>query len=834
MFPMRVLVVDDDEAGRYLVVSILKAEGHVAVEAVDGIDALEKARADVPDVVITDILMPRMDGYQLAREWKIDPQLSMVPLIFLTASYTDPADEKFAVELGADGFLSKPVDSDTLVRALETVMSDVSYDAVHRPTDMSEVEVLQEYSDRVVHKLEQKLADLERANSMLESAMDALSREAESRGVLVTELNAEVSRRQAREIELQQERDFSQRIVETLDVFIVATDLDRRITLFSPGAERISGHASDAVVGRDYLELFAPPEDSERRRDLDQALMASGGTQRLTNQWVMRSGEQRVFDWSATILRDVDAEPAGVIRFGIDVTDRAVRGATERVMGVVDLAVLTDSPLGDVLDLTCAHAADEYGFAAVWTALLGDGELDVTAAAGPVAPSLGDAFAKDSDMICPLGDVSVLSQPVRFTMSHEGIPAPWAAFALEHEVQSAAVVPIRVHGQVIGIMGVVAHSAHGLDGGYLQALESLADRLGVAILYSHAREQLALQSAALESAANAIVITDLSGRVTWVNNAFAAMTGYTLDQVVGQELLGEGAGYREPRYREAWSRLERGEVWRGEVTNRTREGTEYTEDVTIAPVKDASGAPSHAVIVKQDVSDRVRLERLKSDFVAMVSHELRTPLTTIIGYADLLSAGGGTLDAARVSSATESIRAGGQRMKAIVEQLLEVTQIQAEGVEVQTAPFDIGHLVTEIAQSVSRTDRHRLQLDVPDDLPIIEIDARRISHALSNIIENAVKYSPEGGAITVAVHDLGDSLVISVADEGVGMSDEELPRLFQAFSQQDMSSTRSFGGIGMGLFVAYQFVAAHGGEITVRSRKNHGSTFEIRLPTSRP
>jgi PAS domain S-box-containing protein len=382
-------------------------------------------------------------------------------------------------------------------------------------------------------------------------------------------------------------------------------------------------------------------------------------------------------------------------------------------------------------------------------------------------------------------------------------------------------------------MGAVGYSERAFDDALVQSLQLLADRLGVAILYSQARVQLALQSAALESAANAIVITDLSGRVRWVNTAFEPMTGYRSDQAVGQELLGEGEGYHEPGYREAWARLKAGHAWRGEVTNRTRDGVEYAEDVTIAPVRDASGAPTHAVIVKQDVSERVRLERLKTDFVAMVSHELRTPLTTIIGYADLLTTGGDALDAERVSSANTSIKQSGQRMKRMVEQLLEVTQIQAEGVEVKTAAFDLGHLVAEVVQSVPCGDRHELHLDVPVDLPPIEIDARRISHALRNIVENAVKYSPEGGAIRVGVRREAEQLVVSVADEGVGMSEEEIPRLFEAFSQQDMSSTRSFGGIGMGLFVAYEFVAAHGGRIEVLSRRGHGSTFEVYLPLGR-
>ncbi len=382
----------------------------------------------------------------------------------------------------------------------------------------------------------------------------------------------------------------------------------------------------------------------------------------------------------------------------------------------------------------------------------------------------------------------------------------------------------------MGVVGAASYSARAFPALVQHALQSIADRLGVALLYGQAREQLALQSAALESAANAIVIADLDGRVLWANPAFEDMTGYSAQEVPGTDLFARGAGYREPAYAEGWQWLREGRSWRGEVVNKTREGVEYHEDVTIAPVRNEAGDVAHGVIVKQDISERVRFEQLKSDFVAMVSHELRTPLTTIIGYADLLAARAAALDSDKVSGVAGSIQGSGRKMKEIIEQLLEVSEIQAEGVHIVKTSLDIGHLVQEAAESVELSDKHVLHLDIPQDLAPVPMDARRILRAVRNVLENAVKYSPDGGTISVAINDVGDEVVVSITDEGVGMSAEEIPRLFEAFHQHDMSSTRTFGGIGMGLFVAYQFVAAHGGRMSARSREGHGSTFELRLP----
>jgi len=827
--PLRVLVVDDDDAGRYLVSLIVASAGYEAIEASNGQEALIRAREAAPDIVLTDILMPVMDGYQLAREWKQDPALRSIPLVFMTASYNDPADEAFATELGADEFLSKPVDSDTLIDVIARLTSDGSIQP-RQPAERTEVEVLRDYSDRVAHKLEQKVLDLEHSNALLENTMAALSDEVETRGRLIDELGAEVAERTQREVELKQERDFTASIIATADVFMYATDVDGDITLFNPGAERISGYQSAEILGRNFIELFAPVEDRELRGELRKAILASGGARGIVNSWVMRSGEERVFEWSLAVMKGADGETTGLLGFASDVTDRVVSAATDRAIGVVDLAVLLDYPKSKLLDRACAQAADEFGMAAVWVALMGpDGAIEVPSAAGPASPQLGEYFVANPASACPVDDLSELVEARVFPLDGPGADARFGRLATDYGGRSIFAAPIRAHGETLGLFGALNPAAKGFGAGRSEGLRHVADRIGVALAYADARAQLNLRSAALESAANAVLVVDVSGRVGWVNHAFEVMTGWTKQEVEGTNLF-EGIGYRESRYRDAWQQVVAGTPYRSEIRNQARDGSEYVEDVTISPVPDSDGRVTHAVIVKQDVSERVRFEELKSDFLAMVSHELRTPLTTIIGYADLLGASIEALPIEKVRAATESIRSSGRRMKSIVEQLLEVTQIQAEGVVIETARREIGPFVVEISEGFEFSDRHRLHLDIDEGLPALDIDARRLALALRNVLDNAVKYSPEGGTVSVAVHDTGAEIVISVSDEGVGIDAEQIPELFEAFHQRDMTSTRSFGGVGLGLFVAGQFVGAHGGHITVRSREGHGSTFELRLP----
>jgi PAS domain S-box-containing protein len=347
-------------------------------------------------------------------------------------------------------------------------------------------------------------------------------------------------------------------------------------------------------------------------------------------------------------------------------------------------------------------------------------------------------------------------------------------------------------------------------------------------MFAGVREQLVLQSAALQSAGNAIVLAEVSGRVGWVNSAFTRLTGYRIDEVVGRNLFPDDEGYHESAYREAWDSVVGGHAWQGEIANHTKDGRPYAESVTLAPVTGRDGIVSHVVIVKADVSERRKFERLKNDFVAMVSHELRTPLTTIIGYADLLTSGS-KLDEASTIAAVRSIQTSGQQMRGIVEELLSVTELLAESIDVRPQAVDVAELVRETIGRFTFEPSHKLVVDIPDGLAPAYIDPRAIGHALSNLLDNAIKYSPDGGRVTVGIRVSREALTIFVADEGVGIEGDRLEELFEAFVQTDMSSTRSFGGIGLGLFVANGLVKAHGGEIAVRSRPGAGSVFEIRL-----
>lgn len=250
----------------------------------------------------------------------------------------------------------------------------------------------------------------------------------------------------------------------------------------------------------------------------------------------------------------------------------------------------------------------------------------------------------------------------------------------------------------------------------------------------------------------------------------------------------------------------------------------------VETVGDQEGRPCTALGTVLDLTELKRAQKLKEDFLSMVSHELRTPLSSIVGYAALLE----RLMAPPVSEETSRVVAGIGRksweMVALVEELLEVSRLTAGKLELEPAPTDVAGLLQDVAHQVAPGARHSLVLDAAQDLPPVSCDAKRMAHVVRNLVANALKFSPDGGEVRVSAAMRGDRLRIEVSDQGIGIPPEDQDRIFGQFEQADMSSTRSFGGVGVGLYVVKAIVDAHHGDVSVASEPGKGSTFTVEIP----
>ena len=234
------------------------------------------------------------------------------------------------------------------------------------------------------------------------------------------------------------------------------------------------------------------------------------------------------------------------------------------------------------------------------------------------------------------------------------------------------------------------------------------------------------------------------------------------------------------------------------------------------------------------VDELRELNRMKGEFVAVASHEVRTPLTALIGYAKTLRNPQFSDDADLRSEFLERMERQGDRLLALIENLLTAAKLESDQLKVSVDPFRIEDLVRVVVEGLS-TDADRVHVDLADDLPGLHTDRQLLSRIVQNLIDNALKYSPNGSPCEVGARSDGpDHVLIWVRDHGIGIAPDQVDRIFDRFYQVDSSSTRRFAGAGLGLSMVRDLTTAMGGTISVESETGDGSMFRIRLPVWAP
>ncbi len=375
-------------------------------------------------------------------------------------------------------------------------------------------------------------------------------------------------------------------------------------------------------------------------------------------------------------------------------------------------------------------------------------------------------------------------------------------------------------------------------------------------------DELRQLSMAVEQSAESIEITDLDGRITYVNDAYLRQTGYTRDEVIGRNPRRESEGQAFNEARSAmWAALSHGRRWQGELEGRRKDGSVYLERVHVTPIRRADGQVSHHVAVKEDITEKKRmgaeldkyrhhLERLvadrtvdlehartqadsanraKSTFLASMSHEIRTPMNAILGFTHLLRR-----DA--VSSADvqrlDKIEAAAKHLLAVINDILDLSKIEAGKVELESEDFTLeavlGHVATLIDGPAAAKGLSVRVEDVPQG-QWLRGDLTRLRQGLLNFAGNAVKFTERGSialrARVLETREEQQLVRFEVQDTGIGIEPERLARLFQAFQQADASTTRRFGGTGLGLAITRQLARMMGGEAGADSTPGKGSCF---------
>jgi PAS domain S-box-containing protein len=342
------------------------------------------------------------------------------------------------------------------------------------------------------------------------------------------------------------------------------------------------------------------------------------------------------------------------------------------------------------------------------------------------------------------------------------------------------------------------------------------------------------QAAIVESAADAIVITNAKGTVEYANQAFTSLTGYNLQEVIGlnPRVLQSGKT-PESTYRDMWHTILDGRVWRGELKNKRKDGSIYDADLTIAPIFNAQDSIDKFVAIQRDISKIREVDRMKTEFLATAAHELRTPITTILGYAEILASEKIQISATETATFLNYIHEQAHHLSRLVTDLLDVSKIEAgRAFDISPKQLNPRSIFEKISQQWhEKSPHHNVELIGPPVWPELKVDSTRLEQVLHNLLSNAVKYSPQGGSIRIIAEPNPTGLRISIQDEGIGMSLDEQKHLFQRFWRANNSST-AVEGTGLGMVIVKHIIEAHGGKIWVASQKGQGTTVNFLLPTA--
>lgn len=787
------LLLADDNADMRDYLKRLLGQRYAVETVADGVAALAAIRRQLPDLVLTDVMMPRMDGFGLLQALRADPQTQELPIVLLSARSGEEARIE-GLAAGADDYLIKPFSARELLARLEATLklAQLRRDAAQREQALQqEAENAKQTAETVLSSISDGFFTLDRhwcytyANDRLcemagksrsellghnqwELFPDTVDTDVYLRfhqamreqtplqfeyfylpwkrwfeyrvypspnglTIFAAEVTAakhrEAERKRARQALRESESRFRLIVESAREYAIFTLDLNNLITSWNSGAERLLGYQEAEIIGCSGRIIFTP-EDNEQGRSEQELQIALAQGRSENKRWHVRKNSSRFWGSGFVMpLRDEADTVQGFIKIMRDET--AQRQAEEQFQLLYDT---TSDLLATEQPMTLMHN--------LFSKLSAQLELDY----------YYNCMVEEKD------DRSMLH-----LRSHEGI--------------SEAVA---------------------------QSLEWIEFGQYICGLVAQEQRQIVLGQTQISSHPNAQLLSSMG------------VTAYA-----GQPLIVQG-------------RL------LGTLSFASRSRTHFTPEeanllqLVCDQMAIALERSNLLNSIQQQAEELQRANQIKDEFLAVLSHELRSPLNPILGWTQLLQ--NGKLDAARQQEALATIERNAKLQTQLIEDLLDISRIMQGKLSLTVAPVSLSFVISaalEAVQLAAEAKQIRIELDLDSAIAPVLGDAARLQQVVWNLLSNAVKFTPQSGQVTVELRQLAHLAQIRVVDTGKGIASDFLPHVFEYFRQEDGSTTRKFGGLGLGLAIARQIVEMHGGTIWAESQgENQGATFVVQLPVT--
>ncbi len=411
----------------------------------------------------------------------------------------------------------------------------------------------------------------------------------------------------------------------------------------------------------------------------------------------------------------------------------------------------------------------------------------------------------------------------------------------EFGLRYTVALPMIVGDQLVGLIYIFRAYSGMYSANDRQVLQSFADQAAIAVhnaqLYHQVSREKQRLDAIIDATADGVLILDAALRITVFNRALSRLLNIDADEVIGlahDDVIAIEAKRAGLTLAEAiaggWPLRDSAAIYvEGDL--RKTDGSHVPVGITYAALFDREERIVNVIANVRDMTRLREADDIKNTFISVISHELKTPVALIKGYAGTLRREDARWDQKTVRDSAAIIEEEADRLTHLIDNLLDASRLQAGALKLNISDVALDQLARHIVEKFSvEAEQHPITLDFPPDFPTVPADAVRVEQVLSNLINNAIKYSPAGTAITLGGQVTPREVIITVADRGIGIPLEEQSHIFERFYRVDDALTRRTQGSGLGLYLAKAVIEAHRGRIWVKSLPGQGSTFAFALP----
>jgi two-component system phosphate regulon sensor histidine kinase PhoR len=406
--------------------------------------------------------------------------------------------------------------------------------------------------------------------------------------------------------------------------------------------------------------------------------------------------------------------------------------------------------------------------------------------------------------------------------------------------QSILCVPLTADGKVIGVLEAVNKHQGQFTAADERLLSALSSSAAIAIHKAHLHQNVVDEKrrmdAIIASMGEGLMTIAVDGRITTINPTLLGMIGTAPGEIpVGldcRSVIGTEPAVLTEMLEEMAAHAGDRQAYQAPCDILRADGSRLPVLVSGGATTGPDGLASEIVVVFSDVCQLREIERMKDDFVANVTHELRTPLATILLYARLLRSGRTKGDPEREARYLGIIEQQSDQLQKLVRKILDLARMEATRSRSPHLPFRLQTLCAEVLPplvNLAQAKGLTVQVRIPEHLPAISGDAEAMRLVLANLMDNAIKFTPQG-KISVSARRRGDTVQLTVSDEGIGINPESVPHLFQRFYRTQTAVERGIGGTGLGLALVKEAVETLGGSIALRSQAGKGTVLAVRLP----